>query len=588
MSQLTLLLLTQATYAIRNAGRLHTELMDQYGAGPPVESHADAQLCLFHASALCERQLRLTFYVARLCLSPGYQQLHRLQRYLSMAETCALAIEALVDAASSPGCVTTGDCRSLRGILADAVGALQNSSKCIAVYLESIGGSELATSSAHLAIEASQQESKLELKAPEPRKINKAEYLDCHWVYGWDRDVDLFWRYVYPENEAAVLLEPVNFTFQRMKTGKVPTWLGVKVGEDRRHLLADSVNAIWQSLHEGQLLVSLTKGAHQRRYAALANACFDYCADDPEMACHPFGLAEVLAKEQIGLGIVFQDDRSVVVWPKGKKFTDQSRRIIVLCGKILWAWRYHSIRIRANRDSITERIEPQDVSVGSSKRSVPIADSKSNEAKDVSGKKGLGDSKPAPFFRILPAELRNEIYELHVREDDNAMDLGGVTGRLELDCWRSIGIRSVDIIPPPLAAVNRQLWSEVLPLYLRSRTVSVYTGKCNTRGPWWVDFVPRNFTQVNRWMSVMPDTAHIRHLAFNVFETDRCIFLDLLSDAPFMDLRVTQDSDSQVLDPSMDELCDLVEVVLQDRRTAGLSMFDVAVIVDFAEHMRAS
>ncbi|KAK4895023.1 hypothetical protein LTR27_006890 [Elasticomyces elasticus] len=290
-----------------------------------------------------------------------------------------------------------------------------------------------------------------------------------------------------------------------------------------------AVNAIWHSMTTTGMRNVGDRKAYLKLCGVLLTALLgedDWNGEQESITWDPLHLAKGLHEDRIDLGIVFGDDTSVVVWPLGKINTSA---IIIFCvlqvdvlhGGGKSTWRYRAI------DAATDSPEPSTTA-------------------------GASDY------------LFN-----HGRNSDG---LG----------WWDHNQRLVDFSLPEICAVNRQIFLEVAPVWLLTRSFSIQVPTHRPCGPYGfrmghARIAAGALSAGNSCIGSLPSEAHVQELVYHLSAGTKITILV----EGHVDVNISRGYSSLRAEKYADGLRELAESLLDSKGTGGLSPADAAVIADF-------
>ncbi|KAK5689182.1 hypothetical protein LTR17_026455 [Elasticomyces elasticus] len=335
-------------------------------------------------------------------------------------------------------------------------------------------------------------------------------------------------------------------------TDKEPIWWHSTL-QSTNHLDYGAINSIWHSLTRQGMRDAGDRRGYLKLCGLLLTAwlgedVFDPDSEDEKVTWAPELLSMGLRGIHIDLGIIFGDDTSIVVWPLGRS---DGASLVIYCAELSFdgrhQWQYKSLAyadVEQDADTASTKSAPLPASI----------------------------AQPKTLFD-LPAELRNTIYtEYFLYSERDSKEVEGLARMQKLN----------DFTLPRLCAVNRQLLFEVAPLWLASTTFSIHCfsyRRVSTRR-----LVSYALADNHSGIKLLPSPAHIRHLEYNI----PC----------HGNLRITVGEEAQVevientsvtltsvpMQRGLKALWELVQHLVADNGTGGLSLVDAAVILDFVWH----
>ncbi|KAK4960917.1 hypothetical protein LTR10_001406 [Elasticomyces elasticus] len=460
--------------------------------------------------------------VIRMCMSAVYQQPHRFKRLQQLLQSTQDAADRYTK------------CLHFVHSLESEVSAchrLHSANKQIVLACKSLS---LVWECSHATVESSQG------------MVDVEQYFDTapydHGVLalrqGFDKEIMVIEHYLGP--------------LTTVPTDKEPIWWHSTL-QSTNHLDYGAINPIWHSLTRQGMRDAGDRRGYLKLCGLLLTAwlgedVFDPDSEDEKVTWAPEILSMGLRGIHIDLGIIFSDDTSVVVWPLGKS---DGASLVLYCAEASFdgrhQWQYKSLAsadVEQNADTVSTKSAPLPASI----------------------------AQPKTLFD-LPAELRNAIYtEYLVYLERDSKGFGGLAGMQKLN----------DFTLPRLCAVNRQLLFEVAPLWLASTTFSMHCfsyRRVSTKR-----LVSYALADDHSGIKLLPSPAHIQHLEYNIPRHGN--------------LRITVREEAQVdviedtsvtltsmpMHRCLKALRELVQHLVADNGTGGLSPVDAAVILDFVWH----
>ncbi|KAK5680898.1 hypothetical protein LTS10_006656 [Elasticomyces elasticus] len=461
--------------------------------------------------------------IIRLCMSAVLQQPHRFKRLQQLLQSTQDAADRYTK------------CLHFVNSLENEVSAcyrLHSANKHIALACKSLS---LVWEYSHATVESSKQ-----------GMVDVEQYFDTapydHRMLalrqGFDKEI--------------MVIEHYLGSLTTVPTDKESTWWHSTL-QSTNHLDYGAINSIWHSLTRQGMRDAGDRRGYLKLCGLLLTAwlgedVFDPDSEDEKVTWAPKLLSIGLRGIHIDLGIIFGDDTSVVIWPLGKS---DSTALVIYCTEPSFdgrhQWQYRSL-VSADVD--------QDANTASTE-SAPLPAS---------------IAQPKTLFD-LPAELRNAIYtEYFLYSERDSKDVEGRAGMQKLN----------DFTLPRLCAVNRQLLLEVAPLWLGSTTFSMHCfsyRRVSTRR-----LVSYAIADNHSGFKLLPSPAHIRHLEYNI-PCHGSLRITVQEEAQ---VEVIEDTSVTLTSIPMQRclkaLRELVQHLVADNRTGGLSPVDAAVVLDFVWH----
>ncbi|KAK5121869.1 hypothetical protein LTR85_004440 [Meristemomyces frigidus] len=571
------LLLEQVDCALLNAEQIRKELTEALGAGPPKERELDFRQQFCQASVCCHEQLEVAVYVARLTAAPGYQNKHRLSRLLNLVDSYMHAADLMLQGArriKTNGSVDTWGAKLRHA--ENAVQMIDTSRDCLRLMCngEQSHGAMIHSGNT-VQLDDHDRLTKVNgLLGP----LDANEYLRPGSVYEWASNAQYMVQHsnLAEDQVAGIVIERLAHTYRQIGTSTERLWNNVPREECGRKLPYDNINAVWLSPNAHVLLDTTGMDDYRELSDAVTNAVVggtDY--QRRYLAHRPACLAKALLTMQIDLGLLFDDDLSVLVWPLGKTHAVKGRSVVVQCGHYSeGGWRYRVVaRVsgEASRQAATQIVSTEFTGV----TGVASLASGTITRKDqqILGDQPRSRSKQVSFLD-LPAELRNAIYAEYLSFQPKTYEEREKYG------WVLQTQNLATAIPPEICSTCRQIRDEVAPLYLASKTFLVALPKRKVTPGKLVH--ASVMSTGNKWLPALPSAAHFRDIRFQLPGPRRGdVYLTLRAEAPGFELQPCLGRWQLGLAEHVEQLRELVRIVVHDRDTDGLSVADVAVIADF-------
>ncbi|KAK4622272.1 hypothetical protein CLAFUW4_06979 [Fulvia fulva] len=199
-------------------------------------------------------------------------------------------------------------------------------------------------------------------------------------------------------------------SFQRLRTIREALFRDVvKDGDDLTQLRFDAINAVWLSSSFDCVVDGHRNSAHYQRL-------LDVVIDVPEPSkrhtyhCTPLDLATAMSKLSIDVGMMFLEDPKHIIWPLGDD-TGNAHSVVVLCNKEGYRWRYTAVELLADGQQRRRQPPTFEQLLRPGLRSVQ-ADFQGLVNRSVKGWKSF------PFLK-LPAEVRLQIYDRYLEAGDH-------------------------------------------------------------------------------------------------------------------------------------------------------------------------
>ncbi|KAK3110221.1 hypothetical protein LTR53_015698 [Teratosphaeriaceae sp. CCFEE 6253] len=385
---------------------------------------------------------------------------------------------------------------------------------------------------------------------PSSGYIEAAEYLDTAW-YECVRVAACL-----REEMGTMLLEGYDWPLKTVAISRKPLDTQPALQAAEQYIDYGAVNTIWHALTNANLRDRWDTTAYFR----LVGAMFAASLVEDTQGLHktsrwsPQIFIRGLAGMDFDLGIVFHDDPATVVWPLGRAHSS-SRGIIIYCVRprstgYSFNWRYRTLV-----DPMSDVAEIETNAIVTLAPTVDDATSPGPRPKS---------------FTDLPAELRNAIYADAIGIDD--------WGFLWTDVMRETGCRTL----PELCGVSRQIYRQVQALCLAGTAISA--GYNETRWGNLDEIGGLRFDYGSYWMDTLSDEAHFRRfeLAAHIPQGSEVVYITLHEDlgargAQTIELREFSHYPGE---EKAESLRELVQILLEDNGTGGLSLVDAAVMAE--------
>lgn len=560
----TKMLLKQASSTLENAELVREQVLKVFRNrhGDESDHETPAMLRLREADTFYRHRLIVALSLARMCKAPGYQEKHRLQRLGKMLQACdetAAAMRAAYDEVTQP---------TINGEVLSKGRHLKVSADMIAISATSLkvdlaGSNRLGKLSSENPVEGT-----VSTVAGHPsRLISGNAYFDRspHTSrYEWKTSKSRLHKGIGEKDLPNVVVDIMDSAagFESRKVSDKPLWWPtLPASETARSAKVGGINAVWLSPMTNTLFDKSDRSAYKVLFDAItaAGASTSPSSTSHRAFVNPTELAQGLKALQIDLGVMLSEDRRSIVWPLGKEDASQGRCVLVECCAAYGAgWRYKTI------------IPPYVHKTSPQPREVPDSQDSTDR---ITSSRDTDSSSPteshSPFLR-LPPELRNMVYTEYLAEPTH------ITNSSPLWTHEHVKIGYLD--KPDICMTCRTLRDEVLPVYLASRKVHVKVQGGAELSTW--SYLARYvFTQANRWMSFVPISAQLTHVVF-VFKVAR-VEVVLRKESPGFELTAMNLCKEPKVGRYLGLLRELVQIIVEDKTTPGLSVVDVALIADF-------
>lgn len=576
--------LRQAEEAIKYADRAHQDLKQAFkDFHVPEKAPEEARPAygqVIDALDVYDRTLALARSVTGLYAGQYPTELHRATRVVGLLDKCCRAHRKVSDAyaafaeyrfhGAKNGVGSTDWHFRQSGTMVDIArrSLHSTSTNCVTDLVENKPSSDHEPASSLL--ESGQHISAFDYCKPASR-------------YGWPKNArDMAGGLSY-DDRCAMVIEKTNpdVAFQRLSTSSKSRYGDIDVTPvSCNELHFDCINAVLQS----PMAPELAKKTDAAFYQTVTDeVAMNSTYGEVDALC----LAKSMSNWNIVVGVIFSDDLSVIIWPIGKELRKTSVKVVV-----------YSMMPPELGGNYYEAIQPLEPGMRPSPKSgntvIRPYIRTENQMHRIEKFNGTAlpipsqpHSKPLPFLR-LPAELRNKIYAHYLRyKNDDASR------------WTWGRLRGEHIPIPELSQTCRQLRDEVLPMFIASASISCYIRKGqNTR--YYHPFRSSLLSDYNLSLAKLPVLANFADIIIHLPPSR--------SGSAFKTLRIqkTEQNYTCTLDraPSQlqhghpqvsaqhEELQRLLNVLAEDRRTAGLSLFDITAIEEFlfryCESTRAS
>ncbi|KAK3638436.1 hypothetical protein LTR56_013076 [Elasticomyces elasticus] len=303
-----------------------------------------------------------------------------------------------------------------------------------------------------------------------------------------------------------------------------------------------AVNAIWHCLTESALCNENDKEAYLKLCLILEQEAGTTWRSglNRQATWDTTTLTKGLTKISVDLGFIFGDDHTVVVWPSGKFNANRGRGIVLYCVQPLTTapddglnYRYRPL-VMEHAENDKQEAKPR------------LPASETNMALDLHPK----------TFMDLPAELRNIIYGFYLHNSSTEVK------------WDE---------------VSRQFYEEVTPLWLAGKQFWCDLHNNRLQGKKITFMFDGNYS-----IRLLPSQAHIRRLAipFGQHAEARTLYIDWTEQARGCgEVVVFEKNGRRALDRAGEPryasaLRKLIEILVEDNGTNGLSLIDAAVMAD--------
>ncbi|KAK5732586.1 hypothetical protein LTR17_010401 [Elasticomyces elasticus] len=333
----------------------------------------------------------------------------------------------------------------------------------------------------------------------------------------------------------------VQYTSNQEKIAFSGSYAHVDQSEIDQSIDLGAVNAIWHCLTESALCNENDKEAYLKLCLILEQEAGTTWRSglNRQATWDTTTLTKGLTKISVDSGFIFGDDHTVVVWPSGKFNANRGRGIVLYCVQPLTTapddglnYRYRPL-VMEHAENDKQEAKPR------------LPASETNMALDLHPK----------TFMDLPAELRNIIYGFYLHNSSTEV-------KWEQDLQMK---RRDELALPPLSEASSFGATYTLQ---RKKITFMFDGNYSIR--------------------LLPSQAHIRRLAipFGQHAEARTLYIDWTEQARGCgEVVVFEENGRRALDRAGEPryasaLRKLIEILVEDNGTNGLSLIDAAVITD--------
>ena len=561
--QLQVVLMRQAAEALESAEQARQDIIRVFKNDNATQQAHSAYTMLVETSHVYGLELSVAAPVAGLYAAHYSTEVHRASRVVTLLEKCHDAHRrtavSLLKCHTPSGKASAESTKWRFGQAGNMLGLVRQGLLAVtALHDTAAMGSNSASGN-----------NSTKFQGQAGQDVSPTDYFKPASLYDVPQFAQSLTRQLTGEELDSIFIETLDVAFARLTTTPRPRYANSHSNPFARTDMGyDSINSVIRS--------PMTKTLHavpSQAYLEMALEIAKYLGNG---YAGPMCLAKSMSLWNVNVGIIFSDDLSVIVWPVGKHHAKILYEVVIYCTRpVRGGYRFFAIQllkpgVKAAPKSGNHEVQPRAREWSQRMRIVEANG-------DLYPLLSKSNSKPFSFLR-LPTELRSKVYAYYLEyKNDN-------------NCRWTLGPRADRISIPELSQTCHQLRDEVLPMFIESTLIKLVMTKesKSTSSSFvrskilsdWNAPLARlsafsNFTKVE---IALPGTPYCQ---FRMWKTENRFASDFIGLCPSSKQRYPHPPTHPQVVARRKEFQRVVDIIVEDRRSEGLSLFDIAAIAEF-------